>query len=184
MPKLNKKTIQDIRNLNPCYDPSKYLSEDWHGTALDILRLEECPIEDRIWVVCHQGWIDDRTLRLFAVWCGRTVIEQYWDNPNWHSIKVCNIAEQYALGKATIKELALAWSIGGSTAAITSGNIAWFAAWTAASTAELDINGGGAWNAARCAAWGSVETAELAGDGTKYKKKQIDQLINMLTVLP
>jgi hypothetical protein len=47
---MDKITIKDIRALEPCYDPSKYLSENWTGTVEDILLLEECPAEDRIWV--------------------------------------------------------------------------------------------------------------------------------------
>lgn len=43
-------TIKDIRNLKPCYYPTKYLPKDWTGTVKDILLLEECPPEDRIWV--------------------------------------------------------------------------------------------------------------------------------------
>ena len=30
-------TIGDIRSWEPCYDPDKYLPEDWAGSALDML---------------------------------------------------------------------------------------------------------------------------------------------------
>lgn len=43
-------TIKDIRELFPCYDPACYLSENWKGTVLDILNMEEVPQKDRIWV--------------------------------------------------------------------------------------------------------------------------------------
>lgn len=43
-------TIKDIRALGPCYDPSRYLSEDWSGTVVDILLLEHIPSDDRVWV--------------------------------------------------------------------------------------------------------------------------------------
>ena len=35
------KTINDIRELRPCYDPSRYAPEDWQGTALDVLKAEQ-----------------------------------------------------------------------------------------------------------------------------------------------
>ena len=47
---MKQLTIKDIRNLNPCYDPNKYLPEDWTGTVVDILNIEECSATDRIWV--------------------------------------------------------------------------------------------------------------------------------------
>lgn len=44
-------TIKDIRDLNPCYDPIKYLPPYWSGSISDILDLSECPIRNRFWVV-------------------------------------------------------------------------------------------------------------------------------------
>ena len=43
--------IDDIRNWGPCYDPARYLSEDWCGTALDVLYHEKIPPQDKLWVV-------------------------------------------------------------------------------------------------------------------------------------
>ena len=62
-------TIEDIRKLKPCYDPAKYLPEDWTGTALDILNVVAAPAKDRLWVVLKPSWIDERTARLFMDWC-------------------------------------------------------------------------------------------------------------------
>ena len=62
-------TIEDIRKLKPCYDPAKYLPEDWTGTALDILNVVAAPAKDRLWVVLNPSWIDERTARLFMNWC-------------------------------------------------------------------------------------------------------------------
>ena len=63
------KTLADVRALEPCYDPAKYAPEDWQGTALDVLKAEQIPAADRLWVVLHEDWIDDRVARLFAAWC-------------------------------------------------------------------------------------------------------------------
>jgi hypothetical protein len=94
---LPTKTITDIRAMKPCYDPAYYLPEDWQGTALDILQVTDAPAKDRLWVVLHEGWIDDRTLRLFAVWCARWALQKIND-PDPRSIEVA--AARTAAGDA------------------------------------------------------------------------------------
>ena len=116
------KTLTDVRALNPCYDPARYAPEDWQGTALDVLKAEQIPADDRIWLVCHEGWIDPRTLHLFAVWCAREALKLI-DNPDPRSIAACDVAERYANGEATEDELAAAR------------DAAWAAAWDAARAA-------------------------------------------------
>jgi hypothetical protein len=74
-------TIEDIRSYDPCYDPAKYLSEDWTGTALDILAVDNCSIEDRFWLVLRIEWIPEATLREFARWCALQVID-LWEAPD------------------------------------------------------------------------------------------------------
>jgi len=112
-------TIDDIRALGPCYDPSRYLPEDWTGTAIDILKMENVPPADRLWVVSY--WLDDRTLRLFAVWCARESLKLI-DNPDPRLIAACNVAERYARyadGEATDEELEAAWDAALATARVT-----------------------------------------------------------------
>ena len=99
--------IDDIRKHEPCYDPAKYIPEDWQGTAIDILQIDDCPPKDRLWVVLRDEWIDDRTLRLFAVWCARQSLDSI-GNPDQRSIEACNVAGLYADGEANDVELAAA----------------------------------------------------------------------------
>ena len=47
---MNKITLKEIRDLNPCYDPSLHMKEDWEGTLVDFLHIEVIPNYDRIWV--------------------------------------------------------------------------------------------------------------------------------------
>ena len=144
-------TLQEIRELNPCYDPAKFLPEDWTGTVVDILNVEDCPAEDRIWVVLREEFIDAKTLRLFAVWCAREALKLV-ENPDVRSIEACNVAERYANGEATDEELSAAWDAAS-------------AAWDAASDT---------W-AAR-AAW----AASAARAARAARAAQINQLIKML----
>lgn len=158
---MNTFTINDIRKLKPCYDPTDYLPETWTGTALDILRVTECPAQDRLWVVLREGWIDGKTLRLFAVWCAREALKI--DKPDPRSVAVCDVAERYASGDATEEELDARWN---------AARHATCAAWNAAMAAAKDA----AWNAAMAAAW------DAAGDAAwnTARDAQIKKLLEML----
>ena len=100
-------TIADIRNWKPCYDPARYLPQDWSGTALEILRHAEIPPQHKLWVVCREDIIDAKTLRLFAVWCCRQVQHLITDP---RSVAAVDCAEKFANGDATAEELAAAWA--------------------------------------------------------------------------
>lgn len=64
-------TIRDIKNLNPCYCPSKYLSRGWKGTLIDILELDYCSAGDRIWVVTRL--MSRNLVEIFAIDCALSV---------------------------------------------------------------------------------------------------------------
>jgi len=118
-------TIDDIRSKGPCYDPVRYLPEGWEGTLIDILSITDCPPEDRIWVVTR--FLDDRTNRLFAVWCVREALKLV-DNPDPHSVAACDVAERYANGQVTADELDAARAAAGYAARAAAGYAAWYAA--------------------------------------------------------
>src|SRR5690606_30000611 len=117
---MKLKSVYDIRTLRPCYDPVTGMDDDgnvihpggivperWTGTGLDVLKIGACPADDRLWLVLRDEWIDDTTLRLFAVWCARQAL-QLIDNPDPRSVMACDVAERFALGAATSHELAAA----------------------------------------------------------------------------
>jgi hypothetical protein len=138
--------LNDIRQFNPCYDPARYAPEDWEGTLVDILKAEQIPPEDRLWVVT--GLLDDKTNRLFAVWCAREALKLV-DYLDPQSIKACDVAEKYANGLATSDELAAARAAAGDAARYA----AWYAARDAARAAARDVAraADAAWDAARAA---------------------------------
>ena len=148
--------IDDIRNLRPCYDPSRYLAEDWTGTALDVLALAACPAADRIWVVLGMMSENDRRL---AACCfvrrtpidGRTVWDLLTDD---RSRKAVEVAERFADGEATERELDAA-----SAAARGAANAA---AWDEASAAAWDAANAAAWDAASAAASAAARGAARA----------------------
>jgi hypothetical protein len=93
--------------------------------------------DDRIWVATRKGVLTDRELRLFACWCARQVWHLLTDKRSRNAVEV---AEQYANGNATEKELAGA------------------AARAAAAAAAAACDAAGA--AARDEAWSAVRDAQ------------------------
>lgn len=165
--------------------PGGFIPESWAGTMLDILKIDACPVEDRLWLACRKGCIDDRTLRLFAVWCARQALRLI-DNPDPRSVMACDVAERYALGGATPQELAAA-RIAAQDAAWNSArgvtrNAAWAAVWTAAETATRAAD----WTAriaAETVAWSTAGDTDRATWGAAWsaaRESQIKHLIAML----
>lgn len=104
------------------------------------------------WLLCialHPGVLDDRTLRLFAVWSARQV-QTLTDNP--FSLAAIDVAERHANGLATGEELAAARAAAevaaGAAARIDSPeHVAW-AAEREASWVAFESAGDAAWEAA------------------------------------
>jgi hypothetical protein len=100
-------TIEEIAKFS-CYHPSKYLPKNWSGTALDILNVTDCPVEDRLYVVKRRLFLSDTILRLFAVNCNRYALGNYSKKTDPRSHEACDVAERFAHGNATIEELSIA----------------------------------------------------------------------------
>ncbi len=111
-----------------------------------------------VWVTTRQGVSDDRTLRLFGVFCARSVEHLMTDQRSRDAI---DVAERFAKGEATAEELSAAWSAAraASDAARAASAAAWAAAraaaWSAARAASdaARAASAAAWAAARAAAW-------------------------------
>jgi hypothetical protein len=175
--------LSDIRKLKPYYDLNRYLPEGWQGSVSDILRLEACPEEDRIWLAVRL--VDEKTARLFAVWCAREALALV-SNPDPRSIAACDVTERYAHGQATSEELHvacfaawLAWEEADVVA-----RVAWeeadvsraeadAAAWAARAVVDAARGTNAEANAAR-AAWYVSDVTEVA------RKKQVAKLLEMV----
>jgi hypothetical protein len=154
-------TLSDIRALNPCYDPSAHLPDDWSGTVADGLRLESIPASDRIWVAVRL--IDPKIARLFAVWCAREALT-FVSNPDPRSIAACDVAERHAYGQATDDELRAAEK----------------SAWAAAEKSAWAAAGEAAGEAAWAAAWAAAGEAVRAAAWAVARESQVNRLIEML----
>jgi len=152
-----KITYQDIMELNPCYDPKELGPIDTTASMtipefITEYRDKVKNKDDIIWVLCREEYMTDRDMRLFAVWCAREALKLI-DNPDPRSVEVCNVAERFANGGATKKELdaagAAAWAAAWDTAWAAAWDTAWDAAWGAAWAAAGDAARGAARDAAR-----------------------------------
>jgi hypothetical protein len=107
--------MSDLRAWGPCYDPVRHLTEDFRGTAIDILKNEKIPVQDRFWVVLRSEVASEKVMRLFAVWSYRQTLA-FVKNSDPRSLKAADVAEAYANGNATQEELSAAWSAAYSAA--------------------------------------------------------------------
>jgi len=152
-------TLNQIRDESPCADGWKKLLTHLGKTQADdeplsiITILDSNGLDDALWclrvVTGH-----DREIRLYAVWCARQVQHLMTDK---RSIDALDVAERYANGLATDKELA---------AASDAADAAWAAASAAAWAATSDARAA-AWAAAsdaRAAAWAAWAASFAASD--------------------
>jgi len=150
-------TLADLRALKPlkpCYDPDRYLPENWTGNVLDILNVTAAPFPDRLWILLRTDFFPEKFLRLYGVWCARQVQHLMQDE---RSIRALDVAEAFANGNANRAELAAARNAARNSARNSAGDAAWDAAMAAAWTAALDAR-----DAARAAARNAARDARDA----------------------
>jgi len=152
--------VSNLLNLSPAdfCEVTKACDEgrNWaltQPTMVDVW--ENCPnAEWLLWITdAIDQRPDDRTLRLFAIWCARNtpladgrVTGDLLTDPR--SLAALEVAERYANGRATDEELAAARAAARAAAWDAAGAAAWAATWAAA----RDAAGAAAWDAARDAA--------------------------------
>lgn len=142
--------------------------------------LDSNGLDDALWaaqrVIGH-----DRDLRLFAVWCARQVAHLMTDP---RSLAAIDVAEKFANGAATVKELAdAAWDAQRATDDI-GANVAYLAvhAWAAAATAAW-LGASSAGTAAREAAYdaadaiGDINNKEARKEASEAQKAMFRQML-------
>ena len=128
-------TIDQIMEIEPCMSAKeiKALVGD-QPLTIDTLDVLDIPALDKIWLLCHEGFIPAKELRLFAC----DIAEQsckLTGVTNEYSLNAIAAARRYAVGEATDKELAAAWDAAWDAAR----DAAWDAARAAASDAARDL---------------------------------------------
>ena len=179
---MKSQTISDLRKHDPCYDPTRFLPEDWSGTAVDILKIRTYPAADRIWMVTRPGlFYSDKQLRIFACNCADRALARV-KNPDQRSLDAVKIAKRYAEGKATKDELNAA----AADAAAAADDAAYAAAADvdAADAAAAYAAADAAYAAAYAADAADVDAADAAAaaayaDATYEREVQIQELIKL-----
>lgn len=95
-------TIDDIRRLKPCYNPSKYLEEDFNGTIVDILNNEEIPYMDRVWVTIKLKIISKEKLKSFNVWCYKQIFNFIETLPSNNRTRIFYSSDMYVESESNI----------------------------------------------------------------------------------
>ena len=153
-----KITIEDIRKLNPCYDPSKYMKDGQKVTVQQILRSKKVPPGDRLWVVCREKFINKEILFKFAENCCWQIVGLL---PDDEQLEHRNILLTIRLGRETndYKLLDKARNAAGSAVWDGIWNAAWDAVWNAAGNAVWNAAGNAARDGARNAARDAARNA-------------------------
>jgi len=164
-----KTTLNQIRDESPCADGWKKLLAHLGKTQADdealsiITILDSNGLDDALWclraVTGH-----DREIRLYAVWCVRQVQHLLTDR---RSLDALDVAERFANGLATDKELAAAWAAARAAATGSAAGAAWAAATGSAAGAAW-----AAWDAAG-AAWDASDASDAASDAQEKQLRGV-----------
>jgi hypothetical protein len=157
-----KTTLNKIREHDPCSYGWKKLLTYLNKTKADdeplslLTILNSNGLEDALWCLrAISGY--DKEIRLYAVWCARQVQHLMKDE---RSINALDVAERFANGNASVKEL------GAASAA--SSDAVWDASsdadWDAATDASSDAASAAAWAAASATASATASAAASAAD--------------------
>jgi len=153
-------TLNKIQICNPCSKGWRKLLKYLGKTVADdeslpfSVILDSNGLEDALWC-CRTAPEHNRVWRLYAVWCARQVQHLMTDQ---RSLNALDVAERYANGQATDKELSAAWAT--AKDAWVTGDIARGTALAAVLAAEAATRVAGA--AARVAGAAARETALAA----------------------
>ena len=160
-----KITYKDLMARGACYDPRKIgMPTNYSATIPEFIKEYRDKVkekEDIVWAVCHDDYMTDKDMRLFAVWCAREALKLI-ESPDPRSIHACDIAEQFANGETTREELDAAWA-----AARDAVGDAARAAWDAAEAARAAWAAEAAGDAARAAAWAAAWDARDAAGAAR-----------------
>lgn len=161
-----KTTLNLIRAQSPCANGWKKLLKHLGKTEADdeplalLTGLESNDLEDALWTLrCVPNC--DRDARLFAVWCARQVQHLMTDQ---RSLDALDVAERFANGEATDKELAASWTASwdaeSSAASASASAAAEESALASVAVAAHAAASAAAWASARAAAWDSARAAQ------------------------
>jgi hypothetical protein len=99
-------TFDDILSWPHCDHLEGCLPKDWRGTVLDILSREDLSPQKKLWISLRRELLEDKTLRLFSVFCAKQIEHLLLDE---RDREIIGIAEKFSNGDATEGELRIAY---------------------------------------------------------------------------
>ena len=189
---LPRVTLDEFLKFDPCWANNdtgmrrlKYYARKLGGSAnaLDILRLNRIPADDRLWAVLREDFVPAEILHEFACRCADRALSRV-DNPDQRSVAAVAAKRKWLRGEIGDQELLGAWTAARAAerdaAWDAARDAAWTAAWDAARDAARAAARDAAWTAARDAAWAAAWAAERDAAWAAEQKEQIKLLISML----
>jgi hypothetical protein len=159
-----KTTLNKIREHRPCTDGWETLLRTLGKTKADdepvsiIQILDSNGLNDALWCLrVVEG--HEREIRLYAVWCARQVQHLLTDQ---RSLNALDVAERYANGEASQKELTAVWAAANAAANAAAVWAANAAAANAANAANAAANAAAVWAANAAAANAAAAAANAA----------------------
>ena len=112
------------------------------ATALDILRLNRIPADDRLWITLREDFIPAQVLHEFACRCAERALARI-DNPDPRSVAAVEAKRQWLAGNITDEELtrakSAAWDAAWHAARVCAQDAAWHAAHDAERKAQIEM---------------------------------------------
>jgi hypothetical protein len=192
-------TVKKFESFGPCWledaeGRKKFRAlaatrNEW--TALDILRLPDVSVSDKMWSVLREEFIPAPVLHEFGCWCAAQALALI-DNPDPRSVAAIAAKRAWLQGEITDEQLAAAWNAAWAAARAAEWDAAcaaacaaaWAAAWDAACAAARAAEWDAACAAARAAARAAACAAAWAAAWDAAWDAQIEHLIEMLEVAP
>lgn len=144
---LNTVTYEQVLDMHPCWlgTPAgrrrlKRYADRLGGkaTALDILRLNRIPVDDRLWIVLREDFIPAQVLHEFACRCAERALARV-DHPDPRSVAAVEAKRQWLTGIITDEELDLAWLAAWGAAQATAQTAARSTAYATERKAQIDM---------------------------------------------
>lgn len=103
-------TVEECMKMEPCYSDERIQEianqypdrKEW--TALDVLRLNNVPVTDRLWLVLREELIDAPILHEFACRCAERALS-HEDKPDPRSVAAIAAKRAWLRGEITDEEL-------------------------------------------------------------------------------
>ena len=158
-------TVEQFLSFNPCYGEDhirRIAGKKTEWSALDILKLDHIPVNDRLWAVLRVELIDENLLHEFACRCAEEALKLI-KNPDQRSINAISAKRAWLRGEITVDELNAAY-----VAADAAARAAYAAAYAAARAADVASYAAYAARAADVAAYAAADVAAYAAARAAY----------------